>query len=137
MLAGLAGDRCRHELSTVAFGVVGPRAGLSPQAGFATELRGHIWGLHLLAPEDRFNGNHITIAEHIARRSLLILRAIQRSPRQPLPAGLDTCLLHRVAAVSGVRAPTFDSFGMESQQAEGFIMKHSRLARVEQEQLRK
>ena len=108
-------------------------SGVNPKGGLATELRCNIFTINLLATVDRLNVTHLASAEHIARRTLQMMRAVKRNPKSPDFDGLDTYLRRLDLPSAGARTPHFDRFVMEDQKTEAFIQKANRIRKEEME----
>ena len=112
-------------------------AGMGKMSAVANELRTHIWTLSYLVTVDRLNAPRLSVAEHVSRRALQLLRATRKNPRAPCFDGLEYYTEHMDASAGQVKAPKFEAHVMESQRAEAFVLKQARLIREEEESDRK
>ena len=106
-------------------------SGLNIKNGLAVELRWLVFGLHLMATQDRLNLPRITTSEHFARRILQIQKATRRNPKAPDFTGLEAYTAHLGGGAAPMRTPTFDKFVMEEQKSAAFLLKQARLLREE------
>ena len=89
--------------------------------------------LFLLMCIDGVDAAELNAAEHIARRVVQAMKAIRRNPRMPDFSGLGNYMRHCDASGGFAFTPDFDSWIAELNKAEGFYLKHARLARDEEE----
>ena len=93
--------------------------------------------LWLMACVDQLNVPACQSAEYLARRVLMLQRAVKRSPKAPDFDGLDTYVAHRLDNNGGLLSSDFDKFVAEHQKTEAIIAKSQRMHREEQETERK
>ena len=108
-------------------------SGLGEKAGLAVEFMVHVYTLFYLWCVDLLDGRRLACAEHVARRLLMIQKAVRRCPRQPDFDGLSIYGKHMVDSTGAVVATTFDKFVAESQRNDAQTMKQDRLNREEHE----
>jgi hypothetical protein len=108
-------------------------SGVAPKYGIAVEFLMSIQSLWLLASMDGVDATNLVTAEHIARRALMIQKAVRRSPRSPDFSGLHSYMEHMADHASGAATPAFDRHVAALQKDEAIIMKSQRLAHEEVE----
>ena len=108
-------------------------SGINSRATLAIEVNVHFLSLHLLATLDGLNGYRLNVAEHIARRTTMCLKAIARNPKSPDFCSLDSYLRHMADPTSGLRTGPFDRYVASEQKVEAQILKQTRLTREEEE----
>ena len=115
-----------HQLWVVASGV-------APKSGLAFEHLGLLTLLWVMATVDGLDVNNLESAEQVARRILMIERAVKKNPKNPDFSGLEHYMANSLDASGGVVAPDFDKHVASLQRDEALIMKNWRLAREEHE----
>ena len=107
-------------------------SGVSPNSGVAIEFGVLMTVLGHMACLDQYNLYHSASAEMIARRLLMIMRAVKRNPRAPDFEGLDSFLSTATDMTGGVVTLDFDKYISELQRNDAQIMKQNRMLKEEQ-----
>ena len=108
-------------------------SGMNVRSSLAIELQNHLMSLHFLHVLDGLNGYRLTVAEHIARRAMMIIKAVQRCAKAPDFIRLDAYCRHLPDSGLAVRTGDFDRYNAGEQRSEAQILKQSRLAQEEGE----
>ena len=108
-------------------------SGVAAQSGVAIEFGVHLTTLNHMISFDQYNLYHSASADMIARRLLMIMRAVRRSPRAPDFGGLDMFLSNSTDTSGGVATLDFDRYVADVQKADAAIMKQNRMLKEEQE----
>ena len=108
-------------------------SGVSATSGLMVELKVLLTVLWMLTTHDRLNVPCIAGAELVARRVLMIQRAIKRNARAPDFEGLESYLSNALDPQGGVVSPDFEKHVAELQRNEATILKQQRLAHEEAE----
>ena len=82
--------------------------GIKPKSGLGLEITYLVLTLYLLVCVDHLDIQQLTAAEHIARRILQIMRAIEADPHSPNFAGLNNFMLHAHLASGVPYTPSWD-----------------------------
>ena len=80
---------------------------------------------------DQYNLFHSASAEMVARRLLMIMRAVKRNPKAPDFEGLDSFLTTATDMTGGVVTLEFDKYIAELQKNDAQIMKQIRMLKEE------
>jgi hypothetical protein len=106
-------------------------SGLSPQSGLAIEFLVLITVLHFGITMDQLNPLNLVSFEMIARRLLMIQKAVKRNFKAPDFEGLEIYLSHSFDTNGGITTQAFDKHISDLQKSEAQIMKHQRLFKEE------
>jgi hypothetical protein len=102
-------------------------SGLNPHSGLAVEFSVLIMVWHFAVVFDQLNPRNIACMELVARRILMIQKAVKRNCKAPDFEGLEIYLSHRFDASGGVVSRSFDKHISALQRDEAQIMKQTRL----------
>ena len=80
---------------------------------------------------DRLDVLNVASAEYVARRLLMIQRAVRRNPRAPDFDGLECFMSNSLDIQGGIVTLEFEKHMAEIQRAEAQVMKQQRMARDE------
>ena len=109
------------------------RSGVGAKSAAAREHLLLLYALWLLVCIDGADIVNLSSAEHLARRIMMLERAVRRNPRAPDFEGLDAYMEHMVEGGRGLPLADFEKHISEVQKADAQIMKQARLAREESE----
>ena len=112
-------------------------SGLSANTAVAQELKHLFAVLWMVVCFDRLDALNLSAAEYVARRILMIQRAVKRNPRSPDFDGLESFLANTLDSQGGIVTLEFEKYMAGIQQAEAQVMKQQRMAREEVEALDK
>ena len=128
LLRGVAGTG--HELNTYGSYWV-KQSGLNPKSATAIEFVSNLTALHFMVTVDLLDPFNSSSAEHIARRSLQIQKAVRKNPAAPDFAGLETYMQHCHDLGGGLQTTDFDRYVSGLQKDEAAVMKQARLIKEE------
>ena len=112
-------------------------SGLSPTSALAIEFKHLISILWMMVCHDRLDVLNVSSAEYVARRMLMIQRAVKRNPRSPDFVGLDAFMSNAMDSQGGTVTLEFEKYVAEVQRAEAQVMKQQRMAKEEVDALEK
>ena len=110
-------------------------SGIGPHSGLAQEFKHLMTILWMMVCFDRLDVLNVSSAEYVARRVLMIQRAVKRNPRSPDFDGLECFMPNALDVQGGIVTSEFEKHMSELQRSEAQIMKQQRLAREETEAL--
>ena len=82
--------------------------GIKPKSGLGLEITYHILTLYPLVCVDHLDIQQLTAAEHVSRRVLQIMRAIEADAHAPNFSGLSNYMLHAHLASGVPYTPSWD-----------------------------
>lgn len=106
-------------------------SGVDARSSVVHGLRYECFSIYLIGCVDRLNGFTLAAYEHISRRILQAVRAIQTNPRAPDFGGLDAYMRHADDALGSLQTPAFDKHVTEHQKGQAQYWKQSRSHREE------
>jgi hypothetical protein len=108
-------------------------SGINPRSSLAVEVGVHLHTLFLLYVIDRLDGGALRLAEHLARRVTMIMKAVKRNPKSPDFGGLDLYTEHIPDPTVGLKVGEFDKHVVARQTVTAQILKQGRLTREEED----
>jgi hypothetical protein len=112
-------------------------SGLSPSSGLAIELTTLLSVLHFAFTRDLVNPYNLNCLEMVARRVLMIQKAVRRNAKAPDFDGLDVYMSHSFDSTGGIITQAFDRHIAGVQKDEAQILKQQRLWSEEQDTRKK
>ena len=106
-------------------------SGINPTGGLANEFKHLMTILWMMVCFDRLDVHNIAAAEYVARRVLMIQRAVKRNPRVPDFDGLECFLANTLDTQGGLVTLEFEKHMASIQSAEAQVLKQQRKAREE------
>ncbi|CAE8711223.1 unnamed protein product, partial [Polarella glacialis] len=108
-------------------------SGVAPTSGLAIEFTTLTTILHFGVCRDQLNPFNLNAFEMVARRLLMIQKAVKRNAKAPDFEGLDVYMSHSFDSSGGIVAQQFDKHLSELQRNEAQILKQQRLWSEEQD----
>jgi hypothetical protein len=106
-------------------------SGINPSGSLAQEFKHLMTVLWMMVCFDRLDVLNVASAEYVARRLLMIQRAVRRNPRAPDFDGLECFMANSLDIQGGIVTLEFEKHMAEIQKAEAQVMKQQRMARDE------
>ena len=102
-------------------------SGVNPMSAVANEHRVHFLTLTHMICYDCLDVRNLGCAEQIARRILMIQRAVKKNPKAPSFVGLEFYMQSELDSTGGLVTHKFDEHVADLQKTEAIIMKQNRL----------
>ena len=108
-------------------------SGVHARSATAIEVGCLLMLLHYLLCVDLLDVHSLVGAEHLARRTMMLLKAVKRSPKKPDYSGLEIYLAHLPDGTGNLRQGEMDTFVSKELTTTANILKQQRLTREEEE----